>query len=508
MDQQPQPSPEHESSDDTLTSTNTAASPNRGTPRWLVFLKPKVGIPLAILIMLTAIPLGYRSARIASLPPVDEPFDVEAFCSVTIPDEENAFVEYREAFDLFVECTATSEDWNGLKSDDWETTPVAFKNWLLVNEKSLEVWLEGTKKPRACWVSRKDVSPFYFVYTANSRAMARLAVMKARQKLHQNDPKHAWSLLYSAFRYSRHIGQEGTVHERMIGVSILPIAASAILSWAHHSETTADDLEYAISALSNAYTEMTSPHSVALKCEYIEATKLMPEIKYGNEIFDDNLLVDSVAMFVLGEPEFSEAALAHVFKNHLAGVDQDLASRPPWVPGLPCLFDIPASSTHSITGGDLSKALTIAPAIAHRGWLPSLKQILEGRELERTFHSTMLAALAVERFVRIHARFPKSLGEELAVDTLQLLSDPQAKLHQQLIYRSNENYAVVYSVGMDGIDDGHSPQPPEEEPQGEWSQLRGSPREWFEGFRIPLWRPASDLVTEENAAVVPDNVQD
>ena len=79
-------------------------------PKWLILFKPKVGIPLAILLMLAAIPLAIRNWRISNIPQIDEPFDVEAFCSVTIPDEENAFVEYREAFALFVGDTAGVEE--------------------------------------------------------------------------------------------------------------------------------------------------------------------------------------------------------------------------------------------------------------------------------------------------------------------------------------------------------------------------------------------------------------
>jgi hypothetical protein len=95
---------------DPKTDTSPVLSGDRRAPWWLVLLKPKVGIPLAVFLVLAAIPLGIRSWRISSLPHIDEPFDVEAFCSVTIPNEKNAFVEYREAFDLFVEFRGKNTD--------------------------------------------------------------------------------------------------------------------------------------------------------------------------------------------------------------------------------------------------------------------------------------------------------------------------------------------------------------------------------------------------------------
>lgn len=52
---------------------------DRRPPKWLVLFNPKVGIPLAILIVLASIPLAIRSWRISSLPQIEKPFDVEAF---------------------------------------------------------------------------------------------------------------------------------------------------------------------------------------------------------------------------------------------------------------------------------------------------------------------------------------------------------------------------------------------------------------------------------------------
>ena len=511
MNQQPQPSSENNPSEagDGLPSADVSTKGK--TSWWLTLFKPKVGIPLAILIVLAAIPLVVRGWRIASLPPTDEPFDVDAFCSVTIPDEENAFVEYRQAFDLFVEDTATREEWNTqnlLKGEDWEKTPLAFKKWISANERSLEVWVEGTRKPKACWVPRKEVSDRGVEYGSTVRSMARLAVMNAHQELHQNNSTQAWVLLHSAFRFSRHIGQEGVLNERILGTSILAIVTPGLLSWAHHPQTTATDLENAITTLSDTYSELTSPHSVTLKYEYIALTKLLSEIRYRNEVFDDNLLIDTVAMFVLDEPDFSKAALAHVFKNQLACVDQDLASRPRWIPGSTDLFDIPASSTQELSGNELAKALAIAPAIVHLGGPLHLKQQLVSGEIERCFHATMLAVLAIQHFVRLHGRFPQSLEECAAPDSAEPFSDPCMSRYQPLIYNTDGNYAVVYSVGVDGIDDGHSPKPTDEKLTGKWSQLRGSPREWFEGFRIPLWQPASDTKAGTSSPIEPDNVQD
>src|ERR1700733_13072859 len=59
-------------------------------------------LSLAILLLLIALPLGYRAVEVLMTPDVAEPFDVEAFCAYKLPDERNAFTHYRKAVDLFV----------------------------------------------------------------------------------------------------------------------------------------------------------------------------------------------------------------------------------------------------------------------------------------------------------------------------------------------------------------------------------------------------------------------
>ncbi|MCH7688306.1 MAG: hypothetical protein IH899_16765, partial [Planctomycetes bacterium] len=85
------------------TQPEVPKEPSR-TLRWLLFLlSPKVAIPLMILLALLTAPFMYRMHRINMLPDIGDPFDVEAFGTVEITDEENAFVEYRAASKLLRE---------------------------------------------------------------------------------------------------------------------------------------------------------------------------------------------------------------------------------------------------------------------------------------------------------------------------------------------------------------------------------------------------------------------
>lgn len=507
-----QPPSENKSSaaDDSSFPTTTTVSPDRRAPRWLIFFRPKVGIPLAILLMLAAIPLGYRSARIASLPPIDEPFDVEAFCAVTIPDDENAFVEYRQAFDLFVDDTASSSDWDyydDLNRGRWEHVPAAFEKWISANEKSIEKWLKGTQKPNAMSVPRSQLSYPDLGYPGEGRGLTRLALMTAGRHLSRNETAEAWKLYHAAFRFSRHLGQNSSLYGRIWGFSSHAITVSELLSWAGHSESTATDLEHAITVLSRDYATMTPPYSTTLKHEHFVLKDCLKSFAGGREIFVENPLLDTAVIFVRGEPEFSESLIDHVLKNQLAGVDHDLATRPTFVPRNQCLFDLAASPSRPVSGAGLANLMSPLVMIDQLAGIPRLKHLLAGRDNERCFQATMMAVLAVEHFVRLHGRFPESLNECADPSSVQPFPDPHQPVYKQLLFSNDGNFAVVFSVGLDGIDDSHSPQPPAEEEQRSWSQLRNSDGR-FEGYRIPLWRSASEVKGDEVEPVVPDNVQD
>ena len=510
MSQQPQPSPEHVSSDDSQKSKDAAALPNRSSPRWLVFLKPKVGIPLAILLVLVSIPLAYRSWRISSLPPIDEPFDVKAFLAETVTDEENAFVEYRRAFAMLVDYSGPSNVWDSYHErmeGRWDDVPSDFEPWFKANESTLEMWLEGTKKPKGCFTPRRKFTIVPPDYPSDARTLARLAVLKAGKLTHDGNVKESWELLHGAFRFSLHVGQSDTLIERLTAAGIQPLIHLGLCAWAHHPKTTAADLERASDALSNDYCTLTRPLSVTLKTQYVIAKPMVPLVNQGIGVFHDNSTVEFAYMFVIGEPQFSELALKHVLANQLEGVDDDLSTRPPFVPGSNCLFDLPLSASRPLSGADLEKTMIPVPAIDLLAGLPQLKLIIAVRDHESLRHSSLLAVLAIERFVRRNGRFPASLEECSQIVDSERFSDPYQTANRPLIFRANADYAVVYSLGTDGVDDAYPVEPPDGNQQSSITRLSHLGHT-FEGYRIPLWRPESDADVDEDDSVVSDNVQD
>lgn len=507
--------PEHSAEDSSASASShpySAAPPilptDRRPSKWLILFKPKVGIPLAILIVLASIPLAIRSWRISSLPQIDEPFDVEAFCSVTIPDEENAAVEYREAFDLFVEFPNPSPHWNSywdMVKGDWTDAPPALVAWTSSNDRAFDIWLKGTVKPKAMFVQRSDVDFVSLDYISTARSLSRFAMLRVGQHLRDGNTDEAWKILRAAFRFSRHVGQHGIVEERWTGIAILSVTCEGLLSWAHHPNTTADDLDHAIDVLSRDFASMTQPFSETLKFEYLASQNSLRTLGQDSWVFTESSVVDSVLIFVMGEPEYSETLLKLVLDNQLAGIDVAQLKRPSLVAGNDSIFDLPALPGKRISGVELAALQFQISAIGGQTGFPVMEASLFAFKFEQIIQSAIIASLSVEAHVRRHGEFPASLEEFPESFAAGMFTDPCHPSGGNLIYRANGDFAVIYSLSADGIDDAHDVAPPDDKPPNSWSQLRHDKRLSLEGYRIPLWRPAS--AGDKAASVEPDNVQ-
>ena len=82
-----------------------------------------------------------------------EPFDVRAFLSISVPDDQNAFVHYRQAKARFVSVPVPSQEefqkfWksqNETIATGWAKANEQVCNWLVANRPALELWKRGTE---------------------------------------------------------------------------------------------------------------------------------------------------------------------------------------------------------------------------------------------------------------------------------------------------------------------------------------------------------------------------
>ena len=164
---------------DVLPSARRAENPETQSPsRLLWWLHPKVALPLLLLLLglLLLSPLLFRAYRIASVPDLGDPFDVEAFGTVDIPPDENAMTQYARAAALIINGTFPSEELDKALEGGWEQTSEPVRKWLGDNQPALADWKMGTEQARAVVAQPKDTT----METSLELSMGRMMVVRLK----------------------------------------------------------------------------------------------------------------------------------------------------------------------------------------------------------------------------------------------------------------------------------------------------------------------------------------
>ena len=105
-------------------------------------------VVLILLWMVTAPPLWWAT-QLMGLPNIGDPFDAEAFRAMTIPDDQNAFVLYRQALALYtpLRFSDTSPSVQEDLHTRWSTAPPEVRRWAEVNRDALAHFRRGADRP-------------------------------------------------------------------------------------------------------------------------------------------------------------------------------------------------------------------------------------------------------------------------------------------------------------------------------------------------------------------------
>lgn len=124
-------------------------------------------------------------------------------------------------------------------------------NWLAANEKPLAVVVEATKRPGYYnpLVSRrgKDGKPTGLIgallpSVQPARELAHALRARAMLRFGEGKPDDAWADVLAAHRLGRLVGRGGTLIEALVGYAIDGVAAAATLTYLEHPGLTADTL--------------------------------------------------------------------------------------------------------------------------------------------------------------------------------------------------------------------------------------------------------------------------
>lgn len=444
---------------------NSHESPDRESlppekpSRLLWWLHPKVALPLTLLILLLAAPFLYRGYRISRVPDIGDPFDIEAFGTVNIAPADNAVTQYALATTLLRKRAYSGtdlEDEEKARTQGWTFASEAVAKWLDDNQPALAEWRKGTELSQAVVIQPKD---FRFASTLEvvqeSREFSRLATLQAERCVHDGDFEAAWGWLLADVRASRHVEQNGCLIQRLVGIAMFQSATDGMNRWSAHPAVTPDLLRKALAEFHEA-DRLTPPNSVALKTEYLALRNTFREAASLRELLefstDGPLSLQAPALFVMGEPELSLKVFQHVFANHLSEIDKPKRDRVPTAAGVFNLYDLPPGTTKCLPAHELDKVAY--SAILARLLLPASQQADATMQREAARRAAVSLLLACQLHHRLHGDWPAKV-EELVPDILaEPPVDPLGKAGELMRLNRDGDDLVIYSVGLNGADDG------------------------------------------------------
>src|SRR6185369_6468338 len=160
--------------------------------RWLA--KPLVWVPLLICLLLLGGALGFRASRIAGIPDVGDPFDVEVFGTVVVADADNAYVHYRTAFSKLTPISRSAWDSRDLVLEQgWSAANDDLRKWLEDNANALEHFRRGSECPDSLRIQPKEIDINNAAAALGEhREMTRLALLNAARLTKAGQVDDAW----------------------------------------------------------------------------------------------------------------------------------------------------------------------------------------------------------------------------------------------------------------------------------------------------------------------------
>lgn len=426
-------------------------------------LQPKVGIPLLIVVALFAAPFIYRETRVADIPDIGPPFDLEADGFIELEREENAVFDYRAATPLLRELSGTDNDaFEAVRTKGWSEATDSLKVWAESNRAALDAWTPATRKKDFLVHQPRDLNIGSLLPEIQTlRSFARAATAEAARLESEGKFDEAWALHESIFRASRHSGSHGCLIERLVGIALHGIAVQGIIRWANEPGITEDQLMSALEGLSKLDAR-TPPLSRAMKAEYFSLMNTIgqndPSAFVGTSLTGGDASLMRVIMFLQHEPLLSRLILQQFWANMLEHIDKPLADRPPLVPGrFGMLFEDPPGG---LPAGSKRVPADALEALARRSilvtlMLPAIGQSLIAADRERARQATLIAALAAQVYRRRTGQFPERFEAVVESGILKAVPvDPFSKAREPLQYRGDKEGVTIWSVGDDGADNG------------------------------------------------------
>ncbi len=438
-------------------------------PLLLRLLKWRYVIPLMLFVGLLLSPFIYYRHLIDGIPDIGDPFDVEAFGTVVIADEDNARLDFDAAVAMLVPLPKIpGRELQGELFDavdeGWPSATQEIRQWVEDNRPALERWKVGTDKSDFLLHQPKDLHvSLSLPQVQEIRTILHLVHLEQSRLLVEGKISDAWIWTRALFRSSRQIGFHGTGMQRMLGAIYHVSDVIHLHELAQHPAMTEELLREMLDELHRSY-QKTPPKSMFVKCEYLTFKNLIhdPEMmagfmKPGKDAKANGIHVAFVTNFGF-EPRMAQLVSQHYFAHLLDQIDLPVKDRQPWT-GLLEMFEPDPGRSYptGILNPAEVDAFYMKSILARTSLSSGIRELDEACLKEETRQYALELCLALQIFHKRNGVYPdhlNSLVEAKLIDVIPI--DPFSKTGAAMQYRRVGDVVIVWGVGENGSDDNGS----------------------------------------------------
>jgi hypothetical protein len=365
---------------------------------------------------------------------------------------------------------ATQKPW---KASDYP----AIASWLKANEKPLAVAIQATRRshyfnpltPRRTEKGSQGLIAALLPAVQKCRELATALTGRAMLRLAQGDSEGAWQDLLACHRLGRLVGRGGTLIEALVGIAIDSIASRGDLVWLDRAKPDAKRIEKCLDELR----KLPPLAPVAEKVDLAERFLLLETVqmvdRHGIRYLEGlangggkpvNPFVDKALKDVQWDPAlrnmnrwYDHLVAAMRVKDRaerekkLEQIDKELRELKVKVTDPANLANLlPGGKTTAATRGKLIGDILIALM------MPAVRKVQQADDRGRQIQDNLTVAFALAWYQRDHGRYPEKL-EALAPKYLAKVPSDRFS-GKALIYRPADKGYLLYSVGVNGKDEG------------------------------------------------------
>ncbi len=393
--------------------------------RWIGKSRRRIWCVALVLLAIVAGPPLWWATQLWGLPDIGDPFDVEAFRAVTIADDRNAFMLYRQAatllkpLDGYLKASQTKVDMLAR----WSQADPDIRRWAEDNCEALAVYRQGTERPDALdpavGLDRESFK------TLRALGSFRLIVLLEASRLEeQGDMAGAWDWYRALLRTVHHIGLHGDVYRRDVIRHWHRDLRVRLTTWAADPSTTPALLRRALDDVI-ACEALAPSERDSLKAGYLDAIGLLgsptnpgrevPLMRFSRFWNPDYQLNSEQIQaiwdwwrFWRREPERSRRVIRLVTANWLACLDLPSGKRPKPDPKV-VAFDVYPFGPQSPAGARALSPENLDVWFDTAYDAQKLLHFLDAlgvRVMEAENHAELIILLATELYRRDHGTDP------------------------------------------------------------------------------------------------------